>query len=183
MISLQNTSDYESKCYRFQPLSELICQHIPMVIHANIHPFPIRFECDYKLCSWIHIRLVSMILLISVVFSRVVRSEYSWMLATASASKKNPPSPPVLQVAVRASVACTPSANQAAVLHLETQSSINQDSGVTTGFFRFIPQVLLGLRGAEPQRQFHWSGQSGSPSLPSQGIIRLEGNPQSDHCC
>ena len=48
-----------------------------MVMCADIHPCPIGFECDYQLCSWICIRLVSMILSISVVFSRVVRSEYS----------------------------------------------------------------------------------------------------------
>ena len=48
-----------------------------MVMHADIHPCPIEFECDYRLCSRIRIRFVSMILLISVVFSRVVRSEYS----------------------------------------------------------------------------------------------------------
>jgi len=57
-----------------------------------------------------------------------------------------------------------------------TQSSMNQDSGARRPLSTHIPQTPSGLRGAGPQRQFHRSGQSGSPPLPSQGIIG-QGNP------
>ena len=59
-----------------------------MVMHADIHPCPIGFECDYRPCSRIRIRLVSIILLISVVFSRVVRSEYTLDASYSQCFKK-----------------------------------------------------------------------------------------------
>ena len=151
-----------------------------MVIRAHIHPFPIGFECDYKLCSRIHIRLFSMILSISVAFSRVVRSEYSrdasYSQCFENALEKKPPPhrpsapscPPSSMYSQRQPSGSAPSAR--------TQSSMNQDSGARRPLSSNIPQTPSGLRGAGPQRQFHRSSQSGSPPLPSQGIIR-QGNP------
>ena len=57
-----------------------------------------------------------------------------------------------------------------------TQSSMNQDSGARRPLPAYVPQTPSGFRGAGPQRQFHRSGQSGSPPLLSQGIIG-QGNP------
>ncbi|KAL4071481.1 hypothetical protein V8B97DRAFT_2104073 [Scleroderma yunnanense] len=57
-----------------------------------------------------------------------------------------------------------------------TQSSMNQDGSVHRPHPTHIPQTPSGLRGVGPQRQFHWGGQSGSPSLLSQGNIG-QGNP------
>ncbi|KAL4073869.1 hypothetical protein J3A83DRAFT_2636632 [Scleroderma citrinum] len=57
-----------------------------------------------------------------------------------------------------------------------TQSSMNQDGSVRRPHPTHIPQTPSGLRGVGPQRQFHRGGQSGSPSLLSQGNIG-QGNP------
>ena len=53
---------------------------------------------------------------------------------------------------------------------------MNQDSGARRPLPAYVPQTPSGFRGAGPQRQFHRSGQSGSPPLLSQGIIG-QGNP------
>ena len=57
-----------------------------------------------------------------------------------------------------------------------TQFLMNQDSSAHRPLPAYVPQTPSGFHGAEPQRQFHRSGQSGSPPLLSQGIIG-QGNP------